>query len=121
MNVPVLVDFGRLVRPLQNTGPGAGKAGSGLCAALQARQNQHQEEQQLAAMFGIRSIPTCVPDGGQPWTALLVPARRANRAFLDKHLPSADELQADTLDEQAHDALASATPRVRWSNCSMPS
>ena len=47
-------------------------------------------------------------------------ARRAIRAFLDKHLPSADELQADTLDEQAHDALASGDVEDALSNYSTP-
>ena len=66
------------------------------------------QQQQLAAMFGIRSIPTCVlMMNGQPvdgFTGALPEGQL--RAFLDKHLPSAEELQAEEQEEQAQEALA---------------
>ncbi|HRA14605.1 MAG TPA: tetratricopeptide repeat protein, partial [Giesbergeria sp.] len=66
------------------------------------------QEQQLASMFGIRSIPTCVLlMNGQPvdgFTGALPEGQV--REFLDKHVPSADEALAEEEEEQALDALA---------------
>ena len=66
------------------------------------------QEQQLAAMFGIRSIPTCVlMMNGQPVDGFMGAQTESQlRAFLDKHVPNAEELQAEEQEEEALDALA---------------
>jgi putative thioredoxin len=66
------------------------------------------QEQQLAAMFGIRSIPTCVlMMNGQPVDGFMGAQPEGQlRAFLDKHVPSAEALEAETQEEEALDALA---------------
>jgi putative thioredoxin len=63
--------------------------------------------QQLSAMFGVRSIPFCVMfAGGQPVDGFVGALPEAEvRKFLDKHVPSADEVASAAADEEA-DALA---------------
>jgi putative thioredoxin len=58
---------------------------------------------QLSAAFGVRSIPFCVLfSGGQPVDGFVGALPEAEiRRFLDKHVPSVDELEAE---EQAHEA-----------------
>jgi putative thioredoxin len=62
---------------------------------------------QLSAAFGVRSIPFCVLfSGGQPVDGFVGALPEAEiRKFLDKHVPSVDELEAE---EQAHEAEALA-------------
>ena len=110
MQVPVLVDFwAPWCGPCKTLGPVLEKLEVAYGGRFKLVKINTEEEQQLAAMFGIRSIPTCyLMVGGQPVDGFAGALPEGQiRAFLDKHLPSADELQADTLDEQAHDALAS--------------
>ena len=66
------------------------------------------QEQQLAGMFGIRSIPTCVLlMNGQPVDGFMgaLPEGQV-RAFLDKHVPTAEEMVAEAEEEEAQEALA---------------
>ncbi|MBW8722589.1 MAG: tetratricopeptide repeat protein, partial [Polaromonas sp.] len=66
------------------------------------------QEQQLGAAFGIRSIPTCIlMMNGQPVDGFAgaLPEGKV-KEFLDKHLPPADELAEDpelTLEEEPTD------------------
>lgn len=63
---------------------------------------------QLSQMFGVRSIPFCVMFvGGQPVDGFVgaLPAEKI-REFLDKHVPGADELEAQQEEEAAQEALA---------------
>ena len=109
-DLPVLVDFwAPWCGPCKTLGPVLEKLEVAYGGRFKLVKINTEEEQQLAAMFGIRSIPTCyLMVGGQPVDGFAGALPEGQiRAFLDKHLPSADELQADTLDEQAHDALAS--------------
>src|SRR6187551_4121809 len=52
---------------------------------------------QLSQMFGVRSIPFCVLfKGGQPVDGFVGALPEAEvRKFLDKHVPSADEMAAE--------------------------
>lgn len=63
---------------------------------------------QLSQAFGVRSIPFCVMFmGGQPVDGFVGALPEAQiRAFLDKHLPSADELVAAQDVEEAEALLA---------------
>ncbi len=60
---------------------------------------------QLSQMFGVRSIPFCVMfKDGQPVDGFVGALPEAEiRAFLDKHVPSAEEIAAD---EDVHEAEA---------------
>jgi putative thioredoxin len=63
---------------------------------------------QLSQAFGVRSIPFCVLfDQGQPVDGFVgaLPESQV-RAFLDKHVPTADELEAEAELEEAEEALA---------------
>ena len=67
-----------------------------------------QISQQLSQMFGVRSIPFCVMfSGGQPVDGFVgaLPAEQI-RQFLDKHVPGADEFEAQQQEEDANAALA---------------
>jgi putative thioredoxin len=61
--------------------------------------------QQLSQMFGVRSIPFCVMfAGGQPVDGFVGALPEAEiRAFLDKHVPSAQEMEAQADAQAAHE------------------
>ena len=63
---------------------------------------------QLSQMFGVRSIPFCVMfKGGQPVDGFVGALPEAEiRAFLDKHVPSAEEMAADEDVQEAEALLA---------------
>jgi putative thioredoxin len=63
---------------------------------------------QLSQMFGVRSIPFCVMfKGGQPVDGFVGALPEAEiRKFLDKHVPSAEEVAADEEVEEAEELLA---------------
>ncbi|HET9976005.1 MAG TPA: tetratricopeptide repeat protein [Burkholderiaceae bacterium] len=63
---------------------------------------------QLSQAFGVRSIPFCVLfDQGQPVDGFVgaLPESQV-RAFLDKHVPTADELEAEAETEEAEALIA---------------
>ena len=63
---------------------------------------------QLSQMFGVRSIPFCVLfKGGQPVDGFVGALPEAQvRSFLDKHVPSVEEVATDDDVEQAESLLA---------------
>jgi putative thioredoxin len=63
---------------------------------------------QLSQMFGVRSIPFCVLfKGGQPVDGFVGALPEAEvRKFLDKHVPSAEEVAAGEEMQEAHELLA---------------
>ncbi len=88
--VPVLVDFwAPWCGPCRSLGPVLEKVEAACAGRFKLVKINSDEEQQLAAAFGIRSIPTCVLlVGGQPVDGFMgaLPEGQV-RAFLDKHLP----------------------------------
>jgi putative thioredoxin len=66
-----------------------------------------QLAQQLSQMFGVRSIPFCILfSGGQPVDAFVGALPEAEvRQFLDKHVPSEDELASAAAAEAAQEAV----------------
>ncbi|OUL99565.1 tetratricopeptide repeat protein [Variovorax sp. JS1663] len=113
MTTPVLLDiWAEWCGPCKQLGPVLEKleveyGGRFVLAKLDA-DKVPQISQQLSQMFGVRSIPFCVMfKGGQPVDGFVgaIPADQV-RAFLDKHVPGADELEAAEHEEAAQDALA---------------
>ena len=91
-----------------------GQANEFLAANIERDKIDSDQEQELSQAFGIRSIPTCVlMANGKPLDGFMgaVPESQI-RAFLDKHLPSEDEVLAeeDALDAQA--LLAAGDPQA---------
>jgi putative thioredoxin len=113
MTTPVLLDiWAEWCGPCKQLGPVLEKleleyGGRFTLAKLDA-DKVPQISQQLSQMFGVRSIPFCVMfKDGQPVDGFVgaIPADQI-RAFLDKHVPGQEELEAAEHEEAAQDALA---------------
>ena len=110
MQQPVLLDiWAPWCGPCKTLGPVLEKlevayAGRFKLAKLNADE-QADISGQLSQMFGVRSIPFCVMfKDGQPVDGFVGALPEGEiRAFLDKHVPSADEIAAD---EDVQDAAA---------------
>lgn len=113
MTTPVLLDiWAEWCGPCKQLGPVLEKleveyAGRFTLAKLDA-DKVPQISQQLSEMFGVRSIPFCVMfKDGQPVDGFVgaIPGQQI-REFLDKHVPGADEVEAQEQEESAQAALA---------------
>lgn len=112
MQQPVLLDiWAPWCAPCKALGPVLEKlevayAGRFKLAKLNSDE-QPEISSQLSQAFGVRSIPFCVLfDQGQPVDGFVGALPEAKvREFLDKHVPSAEELEAEAEVEEAH-ALA---------------
>jgi len=108
MTTPVLVDFwAPWCGPCKSLGPVLEKVEAAYNGRFKLVKINSDEEQELAGAFGIRSIPTCVlMVGGKPVDGFMgaLPEGQVT-AFLDKHLPAENELEAQIEEEEALQAL----------------
>ena len=105
---PVLVDFwAPWCGPCKSLGPVLEKVEAAYNGRFKLVKINSDDEQELAGAFGIRSIPTCVlMIEGKPVDGFMgaLPEGQV-KAFLDKHLPAEEELQALAEEEEALAAL----------------
>ncbi len=106
---PVLVDFwAPWCGPCKSLGPVLERLEEDYGGRFKLVKINSDDEQQLAAAFGIRSIPTCVLlMGGKPVDGFMgaLPEGKL-REFLDKHIPSEGELLAEADTAQAEELMA---------------
>lgn len=106
---PVLVDFwADWCGPCKSLGPVLEKLETAYEGRFKLVKVNADEEQQLSSAFGVRSLPTCILlIDGKPVDGFMgaLPEGKV-REFLDKHLPTPEELAAEEEEEEALDLLA---------------
>ena len=110
MTTPVLVDFwATWCGPCKTLVPTLEKLEVEYAGRFKLAKVDVDANQQIAGMFGIRSVPTCVlMVGGRPADGFMGAQTEGQvRQFLDKHLPSEGELAAEAEVDEAQQMLQS--------------
>ena len=113
--VPVLVDFwAPWCGPCKVIGPLLEKIETEYGGRFKLVKIDSDQEQELSQAFGIRSIPTCVlMVDGKPKDGFMGALPEGQiKAFLDKHLPSELELEAQADAEDAQALIAAGDPKA---------
>lgn len=113
--LPVLVDFwAPWCGPCKVIGPLLEKLETDYAGRFKLVKIDSDENPELSQAFGIRSIPTCVlMVNGKPADGFMGALPEGQiKAFLDKHVPSADALEAEAVAQDAQALLAAGDPQA---------